>query len=80
MTLYSLIIYAKDNQGATASQTILIQIADVNEPPTFSGSLAQGDQGTELFSWGKKDAVDTYVWTYVSRVLCALTVSWLYEG
>ncbi|XP_032987522.1 cadherin-related family member 3-like isoform X1 [Rhinolophus ferrumequinum] len=49
VTLYSLIIYAKDNQGATASQTILIQIADVNEPPTFSGSLAQGDQVTEIY-------------------------------
>ncbi|XP_047387493.1 cadherin-related family member 3-like isoform X2 [Sciurus carolinensis] len=47
--LYSLIIYAKDNQGATASQTILIQIADVNEPPTFTGSLAQGNQVTEIY-------------------------------
>ncbi|XP_045386661.1 cadherin-related family member 3-like isoform X2 [Lemur catta] len=47
--LYSLVIYAKDNQGATASQTILIQIADVNEPPTFTGSLAQGDQVTEIY-------------------------------
>ncbi|EHB15592.1 Cadherin-like protein 28 [Heterocephalus glaber] len=45
VALYSLLIYARDNQGATASQTISIQIADVNEPPTFTGSLAQGDQG-----------------------------------
>ncbi|XP_021105317.1 cadherin-related family member 3 [Heterocephalus glaber] len=44
VALYSLLIYARDNQGATASQTISIQIADVNEPPTFTGSLAQGDQ------------------------------------
>ncbi|XP_006893929.1 PREDICTED: cadherin-related family member 3-like [Elephantulus edwardii] len=44
VALYSLIIYAKDNQGATASQTILIQIADVNEPPAFTGSLSQGGQ------------------------------------
>ncbi|KAG8523866.1 Cadherin-related family member 3, partial [Galemys pyrenaicus] len=49
VTLYSLIIYAKDSQGATASQTILIQIADVNEPPTFIGSLAQEDQVTEIY-------------------------------
>ncbi|ELW48678.1 Cadherin-related family member 3 [Tupaia chinensis] len=44
VSLYSLIVYAKDNQGATASQTILIQIADVNEPPIFTGSLAQKNQ------------------------------------
>ncbi|XP_004676614.1 PREDICTED: cadherin-related family member 3 [Condylura cristata] len=49
VTLYSLIIYAKDDQGGTASQTILIQIADVNEPPIFIGSLAQGDQVTEIY-------------------------------
>ncbi|KAK2091608.1 hypothetical protein P7K49_030892 [Saguinus oedipus] len=49
VTLYSLTIYAEDNQGATASQTILIQIADVNEPPTFAGSLAQSDQVTEIY-------------------------------
>lgn len=63
VTLYSLTIYAKDNRGATASQTILIPIADVNEPPTFSGPLAHGDQGTELLFWGRKDPVDTYVWS-----------------
>ncbi|XP_058144219.1 cadherin-related family member 3 [Dasypus novemcinctus] len=49
VTHYSLIIYAKDNQGTTASQTILIQIADVNEPPVFIGSLAQADQVTEIY-------------------------------
>ncbi|XP_069874501.1 cadherin-related family member 3-like isoform X1 [Dipodomys merriami] len=49
VALYSLVIYAKDNQGATASQMVLIQIADVNEPPTFTGALAQGDQVTEIY-------------------------------
>ncbi|XP_033612910.1 cadherin-related family member 3 [Fukomys damarensis] len=49
VALYSLIIYAKDNQGATASQTVSIQIADVNEPPAFTGSLAQGDQAVEIY-------------------------------
>uniref|UniRef100_A0A8C2UHE7 Cadherin-related family member 3 n=1 Tax=Chinchilla lanigera TaxID=34839 RepID=A0A8C2UHE7_CHILA len=49
VALYSLVIYAKDNHGATASQSILIQIADVNEPPTLTGSLAQGDQVTEIY-------------------------------
>ncbi|XP_027631307.1 cadherin-related family member 3 [Tupaia chinensis] len=49
VSLYSLIVYAKDNQGATASQTILIQIADVNEPPIFTGSLAQKNQVTEIY-------------------------------
>ena len=58
VSLYFLIIYAKDDQGATASQTILIQIAVVNETPIFIGSLAQRDQGTELLSWGRKDPVD----------------------
>ncbi|XP_049633631.1 cadherin-related family member 3-like [Suncus etruscus] len=49
VSLYSLVLYAKDDQGATASQTIGIQIADVNEPPTFTGSLAQEDQVTEIY-------------------------------
>ncbi|KAM6169934.1 cadherin-related family member 3-like [Rhynchocyon petersi] len=49
VNLYSLMIYGKDNQGATASQTILIQIADVNEPPAFTGSLSQGGQVTEIY-------------------------------
>ncbi|XP_066100615.1 cadherin-related family member 3-like [Saccopteryx bilineata] len=49
VNLYSLIIYAKDSQGATASQTIVTQIADVNEPPTFTGTLAQRTQGTEIY-------------------------------
>uniref|UniRef100_A0A287D1C3 Cadherin-related family member 3 n=1 Tax=Ictidomys tridecemlineatus TaxID=43179 RepID=A0A287D1C3_ICTTR len=47
--LYSLIIYAKDSRGATASQTMLIQIVDVNEPPTFTGSLAPENQVTEIY-------------------------------
>ncbi|XP_036189690.1 cadherin-related family member 3-like [Myotis myotis] len=62
VTLYSLIIYAKDSHGVTASQTILIQIADVNEPPTFRGALAQRDQGTELSSWGKKGPLVTEIY------------------
>ncbi|XP_075406999.1 cadherin-related family member 3-like [Tenrec ecaudatus] len=49
VALYSLVIYAKDNQGATASQTIAIQIADVNEPPAFTGSLSQSDQVAEIY-------------------------------
>uniref|UniRef100_H0W0Q2 Cadherin domain-containing protein n=1 Tax=Cavia porcellus TaxID=10141 RepID=H0W0Q2_CAVPO len=49
VALYSLVIYAKDDHGATASHTISIQIEDVNEPPTFTGSLAQGDQVTEIY-------------------------------
>lgn len=69
VTLYSLIIYAKDNQGATASQTILIQIADVNEPPTFTGSLAQDDQGTEALLLGKEGS-SGYV--YIDAVPCPL--------
>ena len=67
LALYSLIIYAKDNQGATASQTILIQIAAENEPPTIIGSLAQGDQGTESSSLGRSRIQWIHVWR-----LCAL--------
>uniref|UniRef100_A0A8C8VY42 Cadherin related family member 18 n=1 Tax=Peromyscus maniculatus bairdii TaxID=230844 RepID=A0A8C8VY42_PERMB len=49
VALYSLTIYAKDSHEATASQTIFVQIEDVNEPPTFTGSLAQEDQVTEIY-------------------------------
>ena len=72
VALYSLVIYAKDNRQATASQTILIQIQDVNEPPIFMGSLAQGDQGTELFFWERKDPVDTCM-----LMPCPLIATWL---
>nr|XP_044991603.1 cadherin-related family member 3 [Jaculus jaculus] len=49
VALYSLTIYAKDSLRAAAWQTVLVQIADVNEPPAFTGSLAQGDQVTEIY-------------------------------
>lgn len=74
VTLYSLIIYAKDSHGATASQTILIQIADVNEPPTFRGALAQRDQGTELSSWGKKGPLGPWRGCCVLGPLCSRRV------
>lgn len=76
MPLYSLVLYAKDSQGATASQTVLIQIADVNEPPTFRGALAQRDRGTELSACGKKGPLGPDCGS-VSWVLCALTRLWL---
>ncbi|XP_068940665.1 cadherin-related family member 3-like, partial [Petaurus breviceps papuanus] len=46
---YTLVIYARDSGGNSASQTISIQIVDVNEPPAFVGSLAQVDQVTEIY-------------------------------
>ncbi|EGV94622.1 Cadherin-like protein 28 [Cricetulus griseus] len=49
VALYSLTIYAKDSHEATASQTIFVQIEDVNEPPAFTGSLAREDQVTEIY-------------------------------
>ncbi|XP_005348719.1 cadherin-related family member 3 isoform X2 [Microtus ochrogaster] len=49
IALYSLTIFARDSSEATASQTLFVQIEDVNEPPTFTGSLAQEDQVTELY-------------------------------
>lgn len=72
VALYSLVIYAKDDRQATASQTILMQTQDVNELPIFTGSLAQGDQGTELFSWGRKDPVDICM-----LMPCPLIASWV---
>lgn len=51
VALYSLTIYAKDSHEATASQTIFVQIEDVNEPPAFTGSLAREDQGTKGLLW-----------------------------
>lgn len=54
VALYSLTIFARDSSEATASQTLFVQIEDVNEPPTFTGSLAQEDQGTKGLFWGKE--------------------------
>lgn len=45
VSLYTLPILVRDNKGSSASQTIFIQIADVNEPPVFTGALAQPGQG-----------------------------------
>ncbi|XP_056662240.1 cadherin-related family member 3 [Monodelphis domestica] len=49
VAFYTLVIFAQDSGDNSASQTILIQIVDVNEPPTFIGSLAQVDQVTEIY-------------------------------
>uniref|UniRef100_H3A511 Cadherin domain-containing protein n=1 Tax=Latimeria chalumnae TaxID=7897 RepID=H3A511_LATCH len=40
---YILQILVQDNKGSSASQTILIEITDVNEPPVFTGTLAIQD-------------------------------------
>lgn len=45
VSLYTLPILVRDSKGSSASQTIFIQIADVNEPPIFTGALAQPGQG-----------------------------------
>ncbi|KAM5314430.1 cadherin-related family member 3-like isoform 2-T2 [Glossophaga mutica] len=71
VTLYSLIVYAKDSQGAAASQTILIQIMDVNEPPTFTGTFAQRDQedtapGTVIYRAAAKDPEDAVLEYFLS--------------
>ncbi|XP_043857681.1 cadherin-related family member 3-like [Dromiciops gliroides] len=63
VAFYTLVIYARDSGGDSASQTILIQIADVNEPPTFIGSLTQVDQVTEIYI-----PEDTPVGTILYRV------------
>ncbi|XP_016078573.1 PREDICTED: cadherin-related family member 3 [Miniopterus natalensis] len=49
VALYSLVIYAKDSRGAAAALTALVQVADVNEPPAFSGALARRDRVTEIY-------------------------------
>lgn len=71
VALYSLTIYAKDNHGATAAQTILVQIEDVNEPPDFIGPLAQKNQGTKGLFGGLGSPEDT------DLGLMCLTVLWL---
>ncbi|XP_072454877.1 cadherin-related family member 3-like isoform X1 [Notamacropus eugenii] len=63
VAFYTLVIYAQDSGGNSASQTILIQIVDVNEPPTFIGLLAQVDQVTEIYI-----PEDTAVGTILYRV------------
>lgn len=36
-------IYVKDDAGVTDVQILTVQVTDVNEPPQFQGSLAQGE-------------------------------------
>ncbi|XP_067908414.1 cadherin-related family member 3-like [Heterodontus francisci] len=40
---YTLQLLVKDEKGSSASQTIIIKILDVNEPPVFLGTLVQQD-------------------------------------
>ncbi|KAJ6668232.1 hypothetical protein lerEdw1_015609 [Lerista edwardsae] len=49
VSLYTLPILVRDNKGSSASQTIFVRIADVNEPPVFTGALAQPGQAVEIY-------------------------------
>ncbi|XP_076798125.1 cadherin-related family member 3 isoform X3 [Arvicanthis niloticus] len=40
--IFDLQIYVKDDVGVTDVQVLTVQVTDVNEPPQFQGSLAQG--------------------------------------
>ncbi|GAB1297385.1 Cadherin-related family member 3 [Apodemus speciosus] len=40
--IFDLQIYVKDDVGVTDVQILTVQVTDVNEPPQFQGSLAQG--------------------------------------
>ncbi|XP_048404004.2 cadherin-related family member 3-like [Stegostoma tigrinum] len=42
-TRYTLQLLVKDEKDSSASQTIIINILDVNEPPAFLGTLAEKD-------------------------------------
>lgn len=44
-SLYTIPILVRDDKGSLASQTIFVQIVDVNEPPVFTGLLTQPSQG-----------------------------------
>lgn len=41
--VFDLQIYVKDDVGVTDVQVLTVQVTDVNEPPQFQGSLAQGE-------------------------------------
>ncbi|KAM5236424.1 cadherin-related family member 3 [Ctenodactylus gundi] len=41
-TVFDLQIYVKDEVGVTDLQVLTVQVTDVNEPPEFYGTLAQG--------------------------------------
>uniref|UniRef100_UPI00398E65FD cadherin-related family member 3-like n=1 Tax=Pristiophorus japonicus TaxID=55135 RepID=UPI00398E65FD len=58
---YTLQLLAKDEKDSSASQTIVIKILDVNEPPIFLGILAKQDAEVYL-------AEDTAVNTVIYKV------------
>ncbi|XP_060127283.1 cadherin-related family member 3-like isoform X2 [Zootoca vivipara] len=48
-SLYTIPILVRDDKGSLASQTIFVQIVDVNEPPVFTGLLTQPSRAPEIY-------------------------------
>ncbi|XP_077779632.1 cadherin-related family member 3-like [Podarcis muralis] len=48
-SLYTIPILVRDDKGSSASQTIFVQIVDVNEPPVFTGLLTQPSRAPEIY-------------------------------
>uniref|UniRef100_A0ACB8EGZ7 Uncharacterized protein n=1 Tax=Sphaerodactylus townsendi TaxID=933632 RepID=A0ACB8EGZ7_9SAUR len=49
VSLYKLLILVRDDKGNTASQTIFVLVSDVEEPPVFTGVLAQLGRVAEIY-------------------------------
>ncbi|XP_019360128.1 PREDICTED: cadherin-related family member 3-like [Gavialis gangeticus] len=66
VALYSLVILVKDMVGRSASQTIAVQISDVNEAPFFTGALAQPGRVMEV--WVAEDTLaHTVIYTAIAQ-------------
>ncbi|XP_041046842.1 cadherin-related family member 3-like isoform X2 [Carcharodon carcharias] len=61
---YTLQLLVTDEKGSSASQTIIIKILDVNEPPIFLGTLAK--QGAEVYI-AENTAVNTVIYKVAAK-------------
>ncbi|KAF7249940.1 Cadherin-related family member 3, partial [Varanus komodoensis] len=70
ISLYAIPVFVRDSKGNSASQTIFVQIADVNEPPVLTGALSQPGRETFYLSTAAEIyiAEDTLENTEIFRV------------
>ncbi|XP_038668108.1 cadherin-related family member 3-like [Scyliorhinus canicula] len=61
---YSLQLLVQDQKGSSASQTIIIRILDVNEPPIFLGTLAKQDAEVYI---AENTAVNTVIYKVAAK-------------
>ncbi|GCB63910.1 hypothetical protein scyTo_0009739, partial [Scyliorhinus torazame] len=61
---YSLQLFVKDQKGSSASQTIIVKILDVNEPPIFLGTLAKQDAEVYI---AENTAVNTLIYKVAAK-------------